>query len=111
MRILFYLVLAGLAALAVRQIFALSAKGESAPKPRSKLRKNLARGIWVQVYDTDLLEEACSLEARLEEEDLECIVYEQGRKDVHGNPLKGFGIAVPRVSVSHAQKIIVQMPG
>ncbi|OGW85279.1 MAG: hypothetical protein A3C35_04950 [Omnitrophica bacterium RIFCSPHIGHO2_02_FULL_46_11] len=67
-------------------------------------------GAWIQVYDTDSWEEAQALQARLEEEEIECFVYEQGRKDVHGTPFKGFGIAVPETSVSRSQKIIARMP-
>lgn len=109
MRILFYLVLAALAALFIQQIFALTRKESNVRKPRLKVGRKLGPDVWVQVYDTNSLEEARSLEARLEEEELECLVYEQGRKDVHGNPLKGFGIAVPRAAVPRAQKIVVRM--
>jgi hypothetical protein len=84
---------------------------------RSQLEKSVGRFFgkktketWVQVYDTDSFEEARAIQVRLEEEDLECLIYEQGRKDVHGNPLKGFGIVVPRTSVPRAQNIIARMP-
>lgn len=41
---------------------------------------------------------------------MECIVYQQGKKDIHGNALKGVGIAVPKSSVTLAQKIISRLP-
>ena len=65
---------------------------------------------WVQVYDTDSQPEAQMLQARLQEEEIDCILYEQGKKDIHGNPLKGFGIAVPKTQTPHAQNIINRMP-
>lgn len=66
--------------------------------------------VWIQVYETASMTEARALQARLQEEDLECVLYEQGKKDIHGNMLKGIGIAVPRTSAPHAQRIISQMP-
>lgn len=80
------------------------------PVSRERFRSKLPKGIWVQVYDTDSMEDAKRVEIRLEEEDLDCILYEQGRKDVHGNSMKGFGIAVSRASVSRAQNVISRMP-
>jgi hypothetical protein len=66
--------------------------------------------IWVQVYETESLDEARMLQARLQEEEVECVVYQQGKKDIHGNSMKGVGIAVPRTAVPHAQGIISRMP-
>lgn len=77
---------------------------------RARLRAKVPKGVWVQVYDTDSLDDAKRIEARLEEEELDCILYEQGRKDVHGNSMKGFGIAVSKSSVSRAQNVISRMP-
>ena len=68
------------------------------------------REIWKQVYETASMEEARMIRARLEEEGLECILYEQGKKDIHGNLLKGVGIAVPSTSASLAQSSIAKMP-
>ena len=62
--------------------------------------------IWVQVYETASADEGKMLQARLQEDELECVLYEQGRKDIHGNVLKGIGIAVPKTLASHAQRII-----
>jgi hypothetical protein len=66
--------------------------------------------IWVQVYETASVDEGRILQARLQEEEVECVLYEQGRKDIHGNALKGIGIAVPKTAASHAQRIISRMP-
>ena len=108
MRILFYgVVVAAIAAL-LRMIFATYKQAGKKSRPLFRFRTKAAREIWVQVYDTDSLTEAQALQARPQEEELECLIYEQGRKDIHGNALKGFGIAVPRTSVALAQKIIVR---
>ena len=40
---------------------------------------------------------------------MECVIYEQGKKDIHGNPLKGIGIAVPKAAITLAQSIVSRM--
>jgi len=86
-------------------------KPEGLPKPSRKFgSKRNPRETWVQVYETDSLDEGRVLQARLEEEELECVLYEQGKKDIHGNPLKGIGIAVPKSGAGHAQRVISRMP-
>lgn len=67
------------------------------------------REVWVQVYESATLEEARRFQARIQEEDVDCIIYEQGKKDIHGNPLNGIGIAVPKTSVALAQSIIARI--
>ena len=89
----------------------MSGAGQEASKPWRGFRSKMnPREIWVQVYETDSVEEGRILQARLQEEEVECVLYEQGKKDIHGNPLKGIGIAVPKTSAAHAQRIISQMP-
>ena|SRR3989338_7322734 len=110
MRILFYALTVIAIGVLVYQILKANGQPGKVSKKRFRLRTKTERENWVQVYDTDSWEEVQSIQARLEEEELECFIYEQGRKDIHGNPLKGFGIAVPRASVSHAQRIIARMP-
>ncbi len=68
------------------------------------------REIWMQVYETASVDEARALQARLQEEEVECVLYEQGKKDIHGNSLKGIGIVVPKTAAAHAQRIISRMP-
>ncbi len=81
------------------------------PKSRFKFRgKRNPAEIWVQVYETASLKEARMLQAHLQEEEVECLLYEQGKKDIHGNLLKGVGVAVPKTAVSHAQNIISRLP-
>ncbi len=85
--------------------------GGNAPKSRNWFRsKKNPREIWVQVYETASLEEGRGLQARLQEEEVECVLYEQGKRDIHGNSLKGIGIAVPKTAAPHAQTVISRMP-
>ncbi len=77
---------------------------------RQKFRAKPDKGLWTQVYDTDSLDEVKQVVARLEEEEIDCFYYEQGRKDVHGNQLKSYGIIVPRTSASRAQTVISRLP-
>ena len=80
------------------------------PKARQRFRTRNPRENWVQVYETASEEDAHLIQARLQEEEVECVLYEQGKKDIHGNPLRGIGIAVAKSSVPLAQKIISRMP-
>ena len=89
--------------------------GGGAAKPQGKAGrwfkpKRNPMEIWVQVYETADLNEAKMIQARLQEEDLDCIVYEQGKKDIHGNEPKGVGVAVPKSGIGRAQNVISRMP-
>ena len=66
--------------------------------------------MWLQVYETDSLDEAKTLRAQLQEQEVECVLYEQGKKDIHGNILKGIGIAAPQSSARLAQNVISRIP-
>ncbi len=66
--------------------------------------------MWIQVYETDSLDEAKTLRAKLQEQEVECVLYEQGKKDIHGNVLKGIGIAAPKSAARLAQNVISRMP-
>ena len=79
--------------------------------PKKPFRaKKIPGEIWIQVYETASMDEGRLLQARLQEDELECILYEQGRKDINGNSLKGIGIAVPKSLASNAQRIISRIP-
>lgn len=81
-----------------------------APKPKKWFRAKRAPGeVWVQVFETASLDEARVLQARLQEEEVECVLYEQGKKDIHGNALKGVGIAVPKTLMGMAQTLISRL--
>lgn len=86
-------------------------KGEAAPpKVHQRYRTRNPREAWIQVYETASEDDAHLIQARLQEEEVECILYEQGKKDIQGNPLKGIGIAVSKSAVPLAQKIISRLP-
>lgn len=79
-------------------------------KPAKGFRPKRNPGeIWIQVYETASADEGRMLQARLQEDEVECVLYEQGRKDIHGNSLLGIGIAVPKTLASHAQRIIARV--
>jgi len=73
-------------------------------------RKVALKGVWKQVYETSSLDEARQVQARLEGEKIDCLLYEQGKKDIHGNPLQGIGIAVASPDFLRAQDYIARMP-
>jgi len=79
-------------------------------KSSQRFRIRNTREPWVQVYETASSEDAHLIQARLQEEEVECLLYEQGKRDIQGNSLKGIGIAVPKSSVPLAQKVISRMP-
>ena len=107
--ILIYLLLIGLAAFSLYH-FLRPLPGGERRKWTGKFRKKGPQNNWVQVYETAYWEEAQQIQSRLEEEGIECILYEQGKKDIHGNMLRGIGVAVPKPTVSFAQKIISRIP-
>ena len=83
---------------------------ERVPSSKERFRSKTEKGLWVQVYDTGSLEDATRVIARLEEEELNCVMYEKGKKDVQGNAMNGFGVVVPRSAVSRAQTVISRIP-
>ena len=94
-----------------RQLIPPPTDKENAPKINRWFRPKInPRETWLQVYETASLQEAQDLQARLQEEEIECILYEQGKRDIHGNSLKGIGVAVPKTAASQAQRIISRMP-
>ncbi len=77
---------------------------------RSASAKDYKQEIWKQVYETESMDEARTIKARLEEECILCVLYEQGKKDVHGNALKGVGVATPNSLSLRAQNLISRIP-
>lgn len=88
----------------------VSPSSSETSKSTQRYRPKNTKEPWVQVYETASSEDARLIQARLQEEEVECLVYEQGKKDIYGNSLKGIGIAVPKSSVPLAQKVISRMP-
>lgn len=82
----------------------------SVSKPNKWFRpKRSPSEVWVQVFETASMDEARVFQARLQEEEVECVLYEQGKKDIHGNALKGVGIAVPKTAMTLAQNLISRL--
>lgn len=80
------------------------------PKSRSWFRpKRNPMEVWIQVYETADLQEGRMIQARLQEEEVECVLYEQGKKDIHGNELPGIGVSVPKSSAPRAQNVISRL--
>lgn len=88
-------------------VITVSKQGKAA-KYRFKAKPS-PNEVWVQVYETETLEEARRFQARIQEDDIACIIYEQGKRDLHGNDLLGIGIAVPKTSTGLAQNIISRL--
>lgn len=83
-------------------------RGEQ-PRSRTKAHPRVPKGErWAQVYETDRPEEVQLLQARLEENDIPVLVYEQGKKDLSGRPLPGIGLLVPRPKLADAQAVVVR---
>jgi len=66
--------------------------------------------VWKQVYETASMDEARLIRTRLAEEGIECVLYEQGKRGIHGNLLAGIGLATPATVVEKAQSIIAKIP-
>lgn len=80
-------------------------------KPKKKkFKKKDYPGHWAQVYETDSENEAQKILVRLEEENIPCILFEQGKKDIHGNSMKRLGLVVPKTHLGYAQSIISRLP-
>ncbi|OGW84334.1 MAG: hypothetical protein A2Z83_00165 [Omnitrophica bacterium GWA2_52_8] len=81
-------------------------------KPASRWfkAKRHPREVWIQVYETESREEAQMMQARLQEQEIECVIYEKGKKDIHGNMMNGLGVAVPKPMARQAQGVISRMP-
>ncbi len=113
-RTLLYGILVGIVGYAIYLWQKLLRREYAQPTPGQKVnqryRARNTREPWVQVYETSTEEDAHLIQARLQEEEVECLLYEQGKKDIHGNPLKGIGIAVTKSAVPLAQKIISRLP-
>ena len=80
-------------------------------KPKEKVYKRYQakidpHEIWVQVYETDKREEASNIKARLEEQDIKVILFEQAKKSLKGESPPGVGVVVPKAHLKSAQSLI-----
>ena len=113
-RLLTFVIIATLIALYVIRLSKAnrSPMEPSTAKPKSKIRmkKKPVRGdFWAQVYDTDSAEEARKIEKKFNDIGIQCLVYEQGKKDVYGDLLKHYGVSVPHDSINKAQAILAEI--
>jgi len=111
MRLVFYGILTGLAAYCLYRFLApaVPVKRPSVQPVRLRWRSKRVKEDWVQVFETASWEDARRIQARLEEEEVECILYEQGKKGVHGNEFPGVGVAVPKSVMGRAQQLVSRL--
>ena len=109
-RLLIYLFLLGLAAYCLYGFLRPGTFPKLSVPPLENRKRSTSKERWVQVYETASREEAEQIQMRLQDEKIDCIVYEHGTKDIHGSSLPGFGIAVQKSTVPFAQKIISRLP-
>ena len=77
------------------------------PRPKQVRKTRLERGeFWSQVYDTDSAQEARKIQKKFLDMGIECLVYEQGKKDVYGEMLKHYGLSVSHEHLEKAQTIL-----
>jgi hypothetical protein len=78
------------------------------PKPRAK-RPAVPEEFWMQVYDTDSVEEARKIQRKFLDSEVPCLVYQQGKKDVYGDRMKHYGVSVPREVMEKAQQLLTRI--
>lgn len=78
------------------------------PKPRPK-RTAVSEEFWMQVYDTDSMEDAKKIQRKFFDSEIPCLVYQQGKKDVYGDKMKHFGVSVPREVTEKAQNLLAKI--
>lgn len=78
------------------------------PFPRFAARSS-AGEIWAQLYETDSLDEVTVLRAQLQGESLDHLIYEQGKRDSHGNIPKKYGVVVSKGHLSRGQAILARI--
>lgn len=77
-------------------------------KPRPK-RSSVLEEFWMQVYDTDSLDDAKKIQRKFFDSEIPCLVYQQGKKDVYGDRMKHYGISVPREVMEKAQNLLARI--
>ena len=80
----------------------------SKPKTRPK-RTALSEEFWMQVYDTDSMEDAKKIQRKFFDSDIPCFVYQQGKKDVYGDRMKHYGVSVPKDVTEKAQGLLAKI--
>ena len=91
-------------------LFFRSRKTKSISLPQAKFSASARPAeIWSQLYETDSPEELNSIRMRLGEENLDFVVFEQGKRDLEGKALKRFGIVMQKSHLSRGQAILTRV--
>lgn len=87
-----------------------TSQAPSAPKPKPRPKRSAAsEEFWMQVYDTDSVEDARKIQRKFFDSEIPCLVYQQGKKDVYGDRMKHYGISVPREAMEKAQNLLTRI--
>lgn len=87
-----------------------AAPAASAPKPKPRAKRPaVPEEFWMQVYDTDSIEEARKIQRKFLDSEVPCLVYQQGKKDVYGDRMKHYGVSVPKEVVEKAQHLLTRI--
>ena len=109
----FFVVLAIIAVLFLKSWKTAQPSGQSpasAPKLKARPKRPVApEEFWMQVYDTDSMEDAKKIQRKFFDSEIPCLVYQQGKKDVYGDRLKHYGVSVPREAVEKAQNLLTRI--
>ena len=65
--------------------------------------------IWAQLYETDSLEDLNALRMRLGEENLNFIVFEQGKRSLDGKAPPQYGVAIAKTHLFRGQSILTKI--
>lgn len=106
--IIFILLLAGIVWVIV--YFTKKHKPQNAPPLLPRFAAPVKTNeIWSQLYETNSLDELNLIRMRLGEENLNYIVFEQGKRSLEGIQLKKFGIVMPKGHLSRGQSILTKI--
>lgn len=84
-------------------------RAKTAPQLPRFAAKAPAGEIWTQLYETDSLDEITVLRAQLQSEKLDHFIYEQGKRDSHGNVPKKYGVIMSKGHLSRGQAILARI--
>ena len=65
--------------------------------------------VWAQLFETDSWDEIMVLRSQLQDEKLDYLVYEQGKRDSYGNIPKKYGVVMSKGHLSRGQSILARV--
>lgn len=87
-----------------------ASQAPAAPKSKPRTKRSVAsEEFWMQVYDTDSMEDAKKIQRKFFDSEIPCLVYQQGKKDVYGDRMKHYGVSVPREVTEKAQNLLAKI--